>query len=106
MPTYPPIMATITDVMIQSLYSSSQTKNIELLLIFLTFFPGYESAQENAYVKHHEKMKRQKDKAVGSAPLEPTYENNPRIKHNQEIFSINKEKKDKNTIKNKPGPTM
>ncbi|XP_031569385.1 mitochondrial inner membrane protein OXA1L-like [Actinia tenebrosa] len=67
---------------------------------------GYQSAQESAYVKHHEKMKRQKAKAVGTAPLEPTYENNPRIKHNQEIFSIGKKKKGTDAFKNKPGTSM
>lgn len=33
-------------------------------------------------------MKRQRMKALGEAPLEPTYEFNPRIEQNQEIFSL------------------
>ena len=31
-------------------------------------------------------MKRQRQKALGEAPLEPTYELNPRIKQNMEMF--------------------
>jgi hypothetical protein len=49
-------------------------------------------------------MKRQKAKALGTAPLEPTYDHNPRIKHNQQIFASDKKKSDK--FKNKPGPSM
>ena len=33
-------------------------------------------------------MKVQRQKALGDAPLEPTYEFNPRIKENQETFSL------------------
>ncbi|XP_068721903.1 mitochondrial inner membrane protein OXA1L-like [Montipora capricornis] len=47
---------------------------------------GYTNSQEVAYIKHAEKMKRQRQKALGEAPLEPTYELNPRVKQNMEIF--------------------
>ncbi|XP_073233175.1 mitochondrial inner membrane protein OXA1L-like [Porites lutea] len=47
---------------------------------------GYKNSQEVAYIKHAEKMKHQRQKALGEAPLEPTYEFNPRIKANMEMF--------------------
>lgn len=51
-------------------------------------------------------MKRQQAKALGKAPLEPTYEHNPRIQHNQEVFSLKEKTAKKDKLKNKPGPTM
>ena len=50
------------------------------------YFLGYKNSQEVAYIKHAEKMKHQRQKALGEAPLEPTYEFNPRIKENLEMF--------------------
>ncbi|KAK2554470.1 Mitochondrial inner membrane protein OXA1L [Acropora cervicornis] len=47
---------------------------------------GYTNSQEAAYIRHAEKMKQQRQKALGEAPLEPTYELNPRIKENMEMF--------------------
>ncbi|XP_001639327.3 mitochondrial inner membrane protein OXA1L isoform X2 [Nematostella vectensis] len=67
---------------------------------------GYKNAKEEAYVKHHEKMKRQKEKALGTAPLETTYEHNPRIKHNQEVFAAAKRKKGKDRINSQAAPPM
>ncbi|KAK3716090.1 hypothetical protein QZH41_019640 [Actinostola sp. cb2023] len=67
---------------------------------------GYTNAQDSAHVKHHEKMKRQKAKAIGTAPLEPTYEHNPRIKHNQQVFSSGNKRDKTDKFKNKPGPSM
>ncbi|KAL9975124.1 hypothetical protein ACROYT_G012242 [Oculina patagonica] len=49
---------------------------------------GYKSSQEATYIRHAENMKRQRMKALGEAPLEPTYEFNPRIEQNQEVFSL------------------
>ena len=50
------------------------------------YIAGYKNSQEVAYIKHAEKMKHQRQKALGEAPLEPTYEFNPRIKANMEMF--------------------
>lgn len=47
---------------------------------------GFKNSQEVAYIRHAEKMKHQRQKALGEAPLEPTYEFNPRIRENMEIF--------------------
>ena len=52
------------------------------------FHPAYKSSEEATYIKHAEKMKRQRMMALGEAPLEATYDHNPRIQKNQEIFSL------------------
>ena len=58
-------------------------------------------------LKHMEKMKRQRQQALGEAPLQPTYEFNPRIKHNQEIFNLQgKKKTKKEQLQDKPGTPM
>ena len=49
---------------------------------------GYTNSQEAAYIRHAEKMKQQRQKALGEAPLEPTYEFNPRIKENMECSKV------------------
>jgi len=55
---------------------------------------GYKNSQEVAYIRHAEKMKQQRMKALGEAPLEPTYELNPRIKQNMEMFQSGLQNKD------------
>lgn len=50
------------------------------------YLAGFKNSQEVAYIRHAEKMKHQRQKALGEAPLEPTYEFNPRIRENMEIF--------------------
>lgn len=64
---------------------------MELEVVHVAYIPpfvfiGYKNSQEVAYIKHAEKMKHQRQKALGEAPLEPTYELNPRIKQNLEMF--------------------
>lgn len=54
---------------------------------------GYKNSQEVSQLKHEEKMKRQRLKAMGEAPLEATYEFNPRIEQNQEIFNLSDSEK-------------
>ena len=52
------------------------------------FHLAYKSSEEATYIKHAERMKRQRMMALGEAPLEATYDHNPRIQQNQEIFSL------------------
>jgi len=52
------------------------------------FHAAYKSAEEATHIKHAERMKRQRMMALGEAPVEPTYDHNPRIEQNQEIFSL------------------
>lgn len=52
------------------------------------FHPAYKSSEEATYIKHAEKMKRQRMMALGEAPLEATYDHNPRIEQNQEIYTL------------------
>lgn len=52
------------------------------------FHTAYKSSEEATYIKHAETMKRQRMMALGEAPLEATYDQNPRIQQNQEIFSL------------------
>ena len=52
------------------------------------FHPAYKSSEEATYIKHAERMKRQRMMALGEAPLEATYDQNPRIQQNQEVFSL------------------
>ena len=47
------------------------------------FHLAYKSSEEATYIKHAERMM-----ALGEAPLEATYDHNPRIQQNQEIFSL------------------
>lgn len=54
----------------------------------LLFHPAYKSSEEATYIKHAEKTKRQRMMALGEAPLEAMYDNNPRVKQNLEIFSL------------------
>lgn len=49
---------------------------------------AYKSSEEATYIKHAERMKRQRMMALGEAPLEATYDHNPRIQQNQEVFSL------------------
>lgn len=46
-------------------------------------------------------MKTQRMKALGEAPLEPTYEFNPRIEQNQEIFSLPENSEKSNRRRNR-----
>ena len=66
------------------LFSQADKRGCSLNPAF--YFAGYKNSQEVAYIKHAEKMKHQRQKALGEAPLEPTYEFNPRIKANMEMF--------------------
>jgi len=52
------------------------------------FHTAYKSSEEATYIKHAEKMKRQRMKALGEAPLEETYDQNPRIQQNKEVYSL------------------
>ncbi|CAH3154173.1 unnamed protein product [Pocillopora meandrina] len=54
---------------------------------------GFQNSQEEGKLRHAEKMKKQRLKALGEAPLETTYEFNPRIEQNQEIFSLSDSEK-------------
>ena len=52
------------------------------------FHAAYKSSEQATYIKHAERVKRQRMMAMGEAPLEATYEHNPRIQQNLEIFSL------------------
>ena len=49
-------------------------------------------------------MKHQRQKALGEAPLEPTYDFNPRIKQNMEMFqSLQNKSAQADQLENEPG---
>ena len=53
-------------------------------------FAGYKNAMSMAQVKHDEKMKEKRYKQLAEGPIQQTYDYNPRVAQNEQLFKDSK----------------